>query len=206
MKEEPEEKDSPILKIILVWVFVGIIAGMVYAGIAFRAPKTQSNNAIIYNNFEFYQTQVGWGVDWQDKDQVYKLQFRNLPTEVESVPIVGKLNEDFFKGYLFITFDPKEDGLQNLTLAAGELSLNLARGLDYDLIAACTSSNNSACKDRPVITCANTSQPVVYLLEKAPTQVNLSGNCITLQGEGKELIKSVDRLLYVWYRIIKTEG
>ncbi len=205
MKEEPEENESTLMKVFLIVLFFAIISGMVYAGIAFRTPKTQSNNAIKYNNFEFYQTDIGWGVDWQNSDQIYKLQFRNLPSEVETVPMVGKLNDDFFKGYLYITFDPKEDGLQNLTLATGELSLNLARGLDYNLIASCTSSNNSACADRPVVSCKNTSQPIIYLVEKSPTLVNLSGNCITLQGEGKDLIKSVDKLLYVWYRIIKTE-
>lgn len=196
MKEE-EDNESPLFKIFLVVMFFGIIIAMAFGAIYFRTPQNQSEK-VKYNNFEFTKTETGWVTEWEKDRQLYMLQFRYLPTETLSVPMIGQVNDSFFKGYIYVTFDPKSEGLQNVTLAAGELSLNLARALDYYLIPACT-MNGTGCQE--IITCENSTLPVMYLKEQGPTQVTLEGNCITLQGEGKELLRSVDRLLYVWYRI-----
>jgi len=40
-------------------------------------------------------------------------------------------------------------------------------------------------------------------MEGGEASVTLKGNCIVVRGEGFELVKAVDRLLYQWYHIMK---
>ncbi|MEK6967835.1 MAG: hypothetical protein AABX51_04345 [Nanoarchaeota archaeon] len=196
--------EDTIFKIISVLVFIGIIGGMVTAAYILRkGPPAKNPNAITYNNFPFIRDQNNfWLTQWQNKDKIYNLQFRYLPNETLDIPVEGQIDNSFFTGEVYITFDPAPSGLQNLTLAAGELSLNLARGLNYSLKPSCT-KNASGCENLPIITCEqNKSVPIIYLSYKTPTMISLNGNCITIQGGGRELIRSVDRLLYLWYGII----
>ncbi len=185
--------------------FIAVAAAIIYAGISVRqAPKTPDAQVYTYNLLPFQSSEGFWLTQIERDGQLYNLQFRYFPTEVENVPMNGMVSEDFSSRDIYVTFDPKPSGLGNLTIAAGELSLNLARGLDLSLISSCTSAE-FGCEDRPIVTCENTSLSVIYLRENPETGINLTDNCITVQGEGKELIRSVDHLLYVWYRIIRTE-
>ena len=200
--------EDTISKIISIAVFLGIIAGMIAAAVILRQGPVKKNNTITYNNFEFIRTpQNLWGTIWHNTqdNQDRELQFRYLPNETVDVPMTGQIEQSFFENEIYVTFDPANGSLQNLTIAITDLSLNLARGLNYNLVAACT-TNATGCENRPIVTCEkNVSIPIIYLSHKSPTQITLNGLCITIQGEGKELIRSVDKLLFVWYGIIPTE-
>ncbi|TAL58087.1 MAG: hypothetical protein EPN86_00795 [Nanoarchaeota archaeon] len=199
--------EDNVIRIISIVVFVAIIAGMAAGAYWLKSHRVQPKQTqIVYNNFYFVRdtTNNFWGTQWQNNGRLYELQFRYLPNETLDVPIDGQINQSFFNSTIYITFNPSQSNLQNMTLAVGELSLNLARGLDYDIAAACT-QNATGCENRPIVTCEkNQTVPVIYLVEKEQTKVTLSGNCMVLQGQGRELLRSVDRILYVWYKIVST--
>ncbi|MBI5072929.1 hypothetical protein HZA99_03860, partial [Candidatus Woesearchaeota archaeon] len=44
--------------------------------------------------------------------------------------------------------------------------------------------------------------PVVYLKSGSPTVIYAEGNCLTVQGEGPELVRAVDRFLLKLYNIM----
>src|SRR3989338_10897208 len=200
--------EDTIFKIISIVVFLGIIVGMITAAVILRQGPVKKTSTISYNNFEFIRTSQNlWGTIWHNTqdNQDRELQFRYLPNETVDIQMTGQVGQSFFENEIYVTFDPAAAGLQNLTIAATDLSLNLARGLNYDLVAACT-TNATSCENRPIVTCEqNATIPIIYLSSKSPTQIALSGMCITIQGEGKELIRSVDKFLYVWYGIIPTQ-
>jgi hypothetical protein len=53
------------------------------------------------------------------------------------------------------------------------------------------------------ITCNNTNDPVIYLKLDNETKIVYDRNCITVQGQGEEITKASDKLLYMWLGIIK---
>lgn len=156
-----------------------------------------------YNFFEFVKIDNIWYTEWQKDDVLYTLSFRNSPHEVEQLPIVGKLNESFNRPEAYITFNPEEGNFSVLALAAGELSLNMFRALKVKPIAACMNNATKVCEDLPIVRCGDTGTSVIHIVDKGDPGIVLRGDCIILQGEGMDLLKSVDRLLYQWYGIIK---
>jgi hypothetical protein len=52
------------------------------------------------------------------------------------------------------------------------------------------------------VTCDDKDKAVIQIVAEEPTQIVMEDNCITLQGKEFELLKAVDKLLYLWYKII----
>ncbi|MBN2111946.1 hypothetical protein JW707_02490 [Candidatus Woesearchaeota archaeon] len=203
-KEFKKEKDS-----LVYWSIALIIAAVILFLAASRFySKEPEYETVTYNNWEFQKIADMWWFEWQRGGNVYTVPLRFNPYEVKSVPIKGKVDTEKFnsKNYVYITFDFSEESSQNTTilaLAATELTQNVATAINRTPIAACVNTLNEVCQERPIKTCGNTDEPVIYLKEGGSTGIILEGSCITLQGEGLELIKSVDRILYHWYNIIQ---
>lgn len=184
---------------------IGLAAIIVLAllVIFYAIPKSAppDTTTVDYNYFTF--TQVGglWETNIELNNQLYSAIFRYNPKQVEDVYITGNFS-GFKKDPIYITFDPdaEKEEFPYLALATTELSLHLIRALNFSVEAACTKNETDACTDRPIITC-DSNESVIYLIAKAPTQITLNGNCVTLSGEGMDLLKSVDRLLFQWYKI-----
>jgi len=70
-------------------------------------------------------------------------------------------------------------------------------------IAACDKNGTLACRGRPIITCDNTDDLVLYVKEANISKVYYDDNCIVVEGSGFELVKGVDRILYDLYDIIE---
>ena len=64
-------------------------------------------------------------------------------------------------------------------------------------------NDEDACVDRPVITCDNTDDLVLYVKEANSSRVYFDDNCIVVEGSGFDLIKGIDRILYDFYEIIE---
>jgi len=159
---------------------------------------------VYYNNFKFEKIDGLWYTQWQKGDNLYTIPLRYNPYEVEDVPIVGELTDEFNQPEVYIAFDPTQGNFSILSIAAAELSLNLYKALLVQPIAACSVNDTDTCIDRPVIStnCTENDKPGIFIRDIGKPAILLEGKCIYLGGEGFDLLKSVDRLLYQWYGII----
>ena len=203
--DEEKEEGNDAIKLLylvgaIVLIFVAIFAGSYFYNKNIHKEKLLE---VTYNGFTFVYAAGLWNSEWQRDNVLYNIHFHFNPLEAETVPVYGNLDDRFNQGETYITFDPEDDDLNNVKLAVGELDLSLVKVFNIPLIAACAKNVTEACFTRPLITCGNTNQSVIFLKEGNETRVDLKGNCMILQGKGIELTRAVDRVLYQWYGIIK---
>src|SRR3989344_275323 len=170
-----------------------------------REVKNPTPDRLEYNGFVFLHYADLWNTEWQRDNNLYSIHFHYSPLEAESVPILQRnpLDERFDQPTYYMTFDPLANNTEYFKVAVGELHLTLIKVFGRDLVAACTGNVTGACYKRPIITCDNSTQGAVfYLKQSGEPSIILDGNCVTITGEDKELVRAVDRLLYHWYRII----
>ena len=72
-------------------------------------------------------------------------------------------------------------------------------------IAACDRNETSACANVPVVTCSDKDKIVLYIKEADKFRVYYKDNCIVVEGNGLDLVKGVDRILYNLYNIMKQQ-
>jgi len=174
----------------------------------FYSNEPTEYEIVNYNNWEFTKIADTWWFEWQKDGNLFTVPLRFNPFEAENIPIKGKLDNELFNTgkNVYVTFDLSENSGQDLTilaLAATELTQNMATAIKRNPVAACTNNESDACIDRPIKSCENTNDPVIFLKEGGESSITLSSSCITIEGERFELVKTVDRLLYQWYGIIK---
>ncbi|MBS1266640.1 MAG: hypothetical protein MAG795_00608 [Candidatus Woesearchaeota archaeon] len=179
--------------------FVLIILFTIYMYNNFFKPEPSQ---ITYNNYVFNRKQDLWVTEVQVGNQLITIPLHYSPWETENIPLNGSLHPSFNYGDLYVTFDPDNSNTSIMALAAGELSLNLAQGIQRNLISACSKNITEPCASKPIINCENTDLNVIYLKESSNPGVTLQDRCITIQGQGTDLIKSVDQLLFFWYGVI----
>lgn len=185
---------SVVLVLILFFIIFGIRG----------SPEEYKPNIIEYNFFEFEEIQGFWETDIQLDDKLYRASFRFNPEDVQHVEINGAFG-GFKTQPIYLTFDPEAESEEFKYLALGttELSLHLIRALNYSVEAACTKNVTAACMDRPIVNCQDENKSVIYLVPKPPAQITLEDNCITVSGAEFDLVKSIDRLLFQWYKIMQ---
>ena len=162
----------------------------------------------VYDGYAFVRDeQEGYITRLQVGEKVIQIPLHFGPREVKDVTVGGTLeNGSAFTGAdMFITFEPNATPMKYITVAAAELSLNLNDGLGVTPHAACA-FDDPACEGRPILTCANTDAPVLYLRinEDFPEgrMFFVNNNCIVLEGSEWGVVKAVDYFLLKWYRII----
>lgn len=198
---DKEDKKSTVYFLIAVILIVAAVAG-IFALKNYYVPE-KDKDIVKYNNFNFVKEESLWLTQVQVKGQLYNVRLHYNPYEVENIPYVGDIDERFQQDAIYITHDPAEGNLGHVAVAAAELSLSMASVFNIEPVAACSKNFTGICETRPIITCENTNSSVIYLKEDDITQVSLKGNCIVIQGRGQELIKAADKVLYIWYRVIK---
>lgn len=156
----------------------------------------------MYNGFVFVKVGTLWYTRWQSEGAQFSIPLHYGPLEVEDVGAEGRLDDRFNTGKYYITFDPNGEDFSHVALAAGELGRNLVEGLGMTISSACY-TNHSVCDGKPIITCENTDEPVIYIKESNNPKIVMDGNCLILQGKGKELVKVVDRAILQMYGIMK---
>jgi len=193
-----------LISIILILIVILLITVPIIKNKFF--PKEEKLPTMTYNGFEFTKKgDILWYTQYERNKQLYNLQFHFNPKEVEGIPLSGELYENFSDtGIVYIAFDPDEGpDLRYVTVTAGELGLNLANAMNYELIAACTRNETAGCKDQPIVTCDDSDKSVIYLKMEQESSIEFKGNCIVVKGNQTGLLKSADNLLYRWYKIIK---
>ncbi len=135
----------------------------------------------------------------------YNIQFRYGPKDVEDIRIEGFLDKELLNNATeyYVTFNPTGNDFSHVAVAVGDFNTHMTNIFFKQPIAACDKNETFACKDRPVITCNNTDKIVLYVKEANQTKVYYDYNCIVVEGQGFDLVKGVDRVLYDFYEIIK---
>ncbi len=157
----------------------------------------------IYNGFVFIKEGNLWYSQVQNPDtnELYKFGVRFNPYQVENVTIEGNVDESFRTGRVYITFDPHDEELTYVSLAAAELTLNLARAMGIKVLPACM-SEHPACVNISILSCNSTDQPVIEIINDPETKLTMDGNCMKVQGTEFELLKVIDRIIFRAYGIM----
>jgi len=186
---------------IAVFAFFAVIFGLKYFADDSPAPL----QTVEYNYFTFYNVSGFWETDILLGKQIYRGTFRFNPLEVENVSIEGNLSKGFNSPPVFITFDPTSnpESFKYQALAVTELSLHMVRALNVSVEGACTKNETDACIERSIVSCDSLNASVIYVVPEGEPKIVLDNRCITLYGSDFGLVKSADRLLYQWYKIIK---
>lgn len=165
--------------------------------------KLGSDEGYVYNGYSFVKADGLWWTEVEVKDRIIKIPLHYGPLEIENIPVTGKLTPEFNKGEtVYISIDPEVNYNKYYTLGLMELNTNILQGVSRKIEAAC-STQNPVCENRTVINCESAvGQPVVQLSVDDVSSVTLKGTCIDIRGNGEDLVKSVDRALYVWYKVV----
>jgi hypothetical protein len=168
------------------------------------AGKLDEEEGYLYNGFSFVKYNDQWYTRFKrrDNNQSYNVQFRFSPKEVEHVPLSGDYSQLLQENSTYVTFDPTPDNLSSTALAAADLSVSLVKVFDIIPVAACTKNETRACQTRPILEC-KPGFPVVYLKNASIAGASMQGTCLTIQGEGIDLVKAVDRVLMGWYGVME---
>ena len=158
----------------------------------------------VYNGYSVVRNDKLWWtqVTGVDEDLIIPLHFG--PKDLLEVEVSGQVSDTFNNGgTIYISIDPRIAN-QYYTLAVSELSLNMAQGIGRYPEAACT-IDAKVCEGRQTMNCEDTKgNPVIeFVLGGEKPTVELDGSCIKLSGSNADLVKSVDRLLYKWYKVMK---
>ena len=165
--------------------------------------ETNPETNYMYNGYVFVKVRNLWYTKWQYEDNILNIPLHYGPLELEDVIAEGELDERFNTGKYYITFDPLGEDFAHVAVAAGELGLNLVKGMGAKITAACIQNDSNVCIDRAIITCDNTNESVIYIKESEDPGIIMDGNCLILQGNEMELLKVVDRVVLQLYGIME---
>ena len=137
--------------------------------------------------------------------RLYNIQFRYGPRDVEKIKIDGSLDTNLINNATeyYVTFNPTGQNFSSVALAIGDFNTHMTNIFFKQPIAACDKNETLACANRPIITCDNTDKLVLYVKEANNSGVYFDDNCIVVEGNGFDLVKGVDRVLYDLYEIIE---
>jgi hypothetical protein len=203
-QEKPDNTISwqSISLIIGVAILLIILAVAFVKYVPFLGPET-----VEYNFFKFAKIDDLWQTQWQSNTgRSYTVPFRFNPLETLEVPVLGALNDSFNDAdVLYITFNPLSDekDFKYLAMGATDLSFAFLGPLNRKVEMACTVNQTEACSVRPIVNCGDENKSVIFLEINSPERVSLSDRCVHIQGRELNLLKSVDRILYQYYRIIQ---
>lgn len=207
------EKDSKKV-VIVIGILVIIFAAIILVRLFIKPSDTSiegmitetlegetSEDNFIYNGYVIVNKDGLWYTQWQRDNKIYNLALHFSPKEAEEVEIEGNLDERFNKDETYITFDPRGNYLQYVALSVTELSFSMTKVFNIKPIAACSKNETIACLGRPIINC-DSDASVIYVREGPEPKITGKGNCIIIEGPGKDVVKATNRLIYEWYQIM----
>ncbi|MFH2027933.1 MAG: hypothetical protein ABIJ08_02230 [Nanoarchaeota archaeon] len=168
--------------------------------------KLTPDKGYVYNGYSFVNIDNFWYTSIMSPKGTteFSLMFRFGPEDVQDIQINGKLNTDIFdKSKLYyVTFNPLGKEFSYVALAVNDFNQNMMKAYNKVPIAACDKNETAECSSRPIITCDNTDELVFYVNESDQTSIDFKENCIVINGQKENLIKGVDRLLFLFYGIM----
>jgi len=201
-KEEPEDKKET-KKLLMALGVIAVICISFLVWFYYSKNKPIEFPSYEYNGFTFTKIEGLWHTEWQRGNELFSVHLRYGPKESENIPIIRYSNETFkINKTVYITFDPGTE-LGYIALASTEISLNLHNTFGIKPIAACTENKTQPCSKRPIITCTNTNESVIYIRKGDETGLFTNNNCLIIQGKDEDIVRAADKVIWVWYGIIK---
>ena len=221
--EEPTSSDKPL------FIIIGFIVLVIAAGIAYSIfHKEQQPNTLedlhvlnlkgklkpeqgyVYKGvYSFVKLDDVWHTQLKSPKgtKVYSMALRYSPKEVENISVDGILDKQFFdsQAEFFVTFNPTGNDFSMVALAVADFDTHMAKVFEKKPIAACDRNETDVCRERPIVTCSDNDKLVLYINEASRSRVYYSSNCIVVEGNGFDLVKGVDRVLYNLYGIMGQE-
>lgn len=185
-------------------IIVAAAVLIIIAGFAALLLISENGDRADYNGYQFVNENGLWQTEWEREGQIYVLDFRHHPAEVESIPITGQTDIRFQLEPVYITIDPsgEQPDQKYLALAAIDLARKLTEPFEREVQAACTRNETEACETRPIVTCENTNSTVIYLKSAEQTKIELLGNCAVIQGNGESIVMAAEKAIYQWLGIM----
>lgn len=185
---EKEKKETFFNKKRIVTTVIGIfiIGIMVLSVLDLSINNKQDTEKTVYKGVNFIRTQNSW-LGYKDNKPIFLI---NNPSTLDNISIeINNLDLFSFTAKNYISSIP-EDGLAN-SISYFFSKIKLQR----NPINACYKDTKS-CKDLVIKTCddATRTTGVIIFKYSNETKVNLSGTCLTFEGDNEDLIKHVDKL------------
>ncbi len=220
--EEPKSSDKPLIFGIaaIVILLASVIA---YSILHKEQPKTledlhvlnlqgklKPEQGYVYKGvYSFVKFDDVWHTQLKSPkgSRVYSMALRYSPKEIEDISIQGALDKQFFDSQpeFYVTFDPTGNDFSKVALAVSDFDTHMSKVFEKTPIAACDRNETEVCRDRPIITCSDSGSLVLYIKEADRFKVYYNNNCIVVEGNGFDLVKGVDRVLYNLYGIMEQE-
>ena len=139
--------------------------------------------------------------------RLYDMALRYSPRDLKDITIEGNLNAEFFNNNneVYITFNPIGKDFSFVGLAIADFDTHISKVFEKNPIAACDRNETEPCKTRPIVTCEDNDKLVLYIKESERFRTYYNDNCIIVEGNGFDLVKGVDRILYNLYSIMEQE-
>ena len=139
--------------------------------------------------------------------KVYNLALRYSPRDLKEIVIEGSLDGEFFNNQteFYVTFNPTGRSLQYVGLAVADFDVHMLKVFEKTPIPACDRNETDVCKKKSITTCDDTDKLVLYIKEAEKFRVYYKNNCIVVEGNGIDLVKGVDRILYNLYNLMGQE-
>lgn len=159
------------------------------------------DNLFIKNEFD------GWDFDVQNRvnGDIFTVSLRNLPTEVEYVPVTGDPSSFWtHKRTLYLAFDPnmQSSDLSKFGLSMVDLTLSLSKVFGVKADTACTAEGDG-CK-RVIESCLDSDQPMIHFINSNETKIlERNTNCLEIYGSPDTISQATEKLLYMWYDVLR---
>jgi len=222
-QEEPKKSSEKALVISIVVIVLLFVAVFAYSIINKPKPQTledlhvlnlkgklKPEQGYVYKGvYSFVTLDNLWYTQLTSPKgaKIYSLALRYSPKDLEDIAIEGTLNTEFFnnKSEFFVTFNPTGKEFSYVGLAVADFNTHMAKVFEKKPIAACDRNETEACKTRPIVTCEDADKLILYIKESERFRTYYNDNCIVVEGNGFDLVKGVDRVLYNLYNIMEQE-
>lgn len=187
--KEQKEKREKRMRVFFA-VFMAVVLGASTIGFALSSSSSQTEK---YNGIRFSLTDQGWVGKNLGFATVY------LPREVEEISFEGMLSPGTFNQKIYIVTDPAMSFASELY----ELSRAIAIK-NYNPACLPEDADKEGCEELALIDCDNADLDNTVIIFKVSNEtfVRASGSCLEVYGEGQDLIRAVDRVIYGLYGVI----
>lgn len=159
------------------------------------------DHLFIQNDFDAWD----FNVENRVNGDIFTVSLRNLPTEVEHVPVKGDPSTFWaHKSTLYLAFDPSMESsdLSKFGLSMVDLTLSLSKVFGVKADTACTSEGDG-CK-RVIESCMDSDLPRIQFIKSNETKIlEQNTNCLEIYGTADTISQATEKLLYMWYDVLR---
>ena len=198
-QKEKQKKNLIIMGIIMIGLMVFSTVGYAF----FDGSFTESQKTK-YKTYEFTTN----GENWQTKIKISGsetiINSFYLPQDIENISMTGTLLLSDFEGktIYFVTNNTNRER-NAVSKIYSDFEGYFTRS---QLACALENENTTFCSNLPIKSCddANQNSMIIQITEitNSTAVIDYKNNCLTVSGDGADLLKTADRILFESYGII----